>query len=62
VAAWLFVAGAGVGLFLLLVCVNALAALGAFGVFALVPVFYSLYLYKRLEKEGRLGNGTPAQG
>lgn len=61
VAAWLFVAGGLLGLALVLAGVNGLIALGVFGVFAVAPVFYSLWLYKRLEKQGRLGNGA-AQG
>lgn len=59
-AAWLFVA-AGVGGFLtVLVIPEALAAVAAVVMFvgimlaALVPVGYSLWLYKRLEREGRL--------
>jgi hypothetical protein len=42
--------------------VNGLVALGVFGAFAIAPVFYSLWLYKRLEKQGRLGDGAAAQG
>ena len=36
--------------------VNPLLALSVFLVAVIVPVFYSLVLYKRLEKQGRLGN------
>lgn len=55
VGAWLFVAGGIVGLILLLAGVHPLASLSVFLVAAIAPVFYSLWLYKRLEKEGRLG-------
>lgn len=54
-AAWLFVAGGIAGLVLLLAGIHPLIALSVFGVAALVPVFYSLWLYKRLEKQGKLG-------
>jgi uncharacterized membrane protein len=60
-AAWLFVAGAAVGLVLLLLDFNALIAFAPFVVAALAPVVYSLVLYKRLEKEGRLGNEGEAR-
>jgi uncharacterized membrane protein len=57
-AAWLFVAGSLAGLALILIGVggpyNALVAFAPFLVAALAPVFYSLVLYKRLEKQGRL--------
>jgi uncharacterized membrane protein len=60
-AAWLFMAGGVVG-FVLVVCgVSPLIALTVFGVPAIVPVFYSLFLYKRLEREGKIGNGAEAQ-
>jgi uncharacterized membrane protein len=52
---WLMVAGSVAGLILLLAGVQPLASLGVFLVAAVTPVFYSLWLYKRLEKEGRLG-------
>lgn len=54
-AAWAFVAGGIAGLALMLVGVLPFLAMCAFGVFAISPVFYSLWLYKRLEKAGRLG-------
>jgi uncharacterized membrane protein len=54
-AAQLFVAGGVAGLVLLLAGVHPLIALSVFGVAAITPVFYSLWLYKRLEKQGRLG-------
>ena len=53
-AAWLMVGG-GVGGFVLVVAgVTPLVALGFFFAAVLFPVFYSLWLYKRLEREGRL--------
>lgn len=55
VGAWCFVAGGVLGLIALLAGIHPLVALGVFGVAAISPVFYSLWLYKRLEKEGRLG-------
>jgi uncharacterized membrane protein len=55
VGAWLFTAGGLVGFVLALAGVNPLIALSVFGVAAITPVFYSLWLYKRLEKQGRLG-------
>jgi uncharacterized membrane protein len=54
-AAWAFVAGGVVGLALLVAGAPALVAMSSFGAFAISPVFYSLWLYKRLEKRGRLG-------
>jgi uncharacterized membrane protein len=53
-AAWLFVSGAVIGLALLLAGVNPILCLGAFIVAAIIPVFYSLWLYKHLEKTGKL--------
>jgi uncharacterized membrane protein len=63
-AAWLFVGGSVLGLVLLAVGLHPLIALAPFVLAALVPVFYSLWLYKRLEHEGRLGEGEtpPTQG
>jgi uncharacterized membrane protein len=61
-AAWLFTGGALVGLVLVLVGVHPLIAFAPFLVAALAPIFYSLVLYKRLEKEGRLGNGSETTG
>lgn len=58
VAAWTFVGGSVVGLALLLLGVHPLATLGVILASALAPVFYSLWLYKRLEKEGRLDKPT----
>jgi uncharacterized membrane protein len=53
-AAWLM-AASGVGGFVLVVLgVTPLVPLGLFIAAALFPVFYSLWLYKRLEREGRL--------
>lgn len=54
--AWLFVAGGLVGSALVFLGVNPILAMSAFGVAAIVPVFYSLWLYKRLEKQGQLGD------
>jgi uncharacterized membrane protein len=54
-AAWLFVLGGLVGFILVLVGVPALIAMSICGVALIAPVFYSLWLYKRLEKQGRLG-------
>jgi uncharacterized membrane protein len=60
VAAWLFSGGALVGLVLVLSGIgceyNPIIAIVPFFIAAIVPVFYSLWLYKRLEKQGRLGN------
>jgi len=59
-AAWLFVGGCLLGLILLLAGLHPLIAISPFAVAAIVPVFYSLWLYKRLEREGRLGEAeTP---
>jgi uncharacterized membrane protein len=59
-AAWLFVGGSVLGLALLAAGLHPLIALAPFLLAAVVPVFYSLWLYKRLEHEGRLGEGeTP---
>lgn len=51
-AAWLFVAAGVIGLVLLLVGVHPLIAMSGVFVAALVPVVYSLVLYKRLERQG----------
>jgi uncharacterized membrane protein len=53
-AAWLFVAGGLLAFLAVLVGLPLLVAFLLFGVAALVPVVYSLVLYKRLEKQGRL--------
>jgi uncharacterized membrane protein len=58
-AAWLFVAAGLAGFFLILVGVPPLIGLAVFGVAIIVPIIYSLVLYKRLEKQGLLGNGVP---
>ncbi len=58
VGAWLFTGGAVAGFVLVLLGVNMLIAMSVFGVCAITPVFYSLWLYKRLEKQGRLGEPT----
>jgi uncharacterized membrane protein len=59
VAAWLFVGGSLLGLVVVAIGVggeyNPLIAMIPFLVGAITPVFYSLVLYKRLEKQGRLG-------
>lgn len=52
--AWLFVVGGLVGCVLVLCGVWPILAMSVFGVAALVPVIYSLVLYKRLEREGKL--------
>ncbi|MFO0880657.1 MAG: SdpI family protein [Gemmataceae bacterium] len=54
--AWMFVGGGLVGCLLVLVGVWPLLALGVFGVAAIVPVIYSLVLYKQLERQGRLND------
>jgi uncharacterized membrane protein len=60
-AAWTFTGGALVGLVLLLVGLNPIIAMSVFGVAAVYPVFYSLWLYKHLEKAGLLEkNDVPA--
>jgi uncharacterized membrane protein len=53
-AAWLMVGGAALGLVLLLVGLHPLFGMGVFLVAALVPVLYSLWLYKSLEARGEL--------
>lgn len=59
-AAWLFVSGSLLGLVVLVTGLHPLIALAPFGLAAIVPVFYSLWLYKHLEHQGRLGEGeTP---
>ncbi len=59
-AAWTFTGGALIALAMLLIGINWLWAMSVFGVAAVFPVFYSLWLYKRLERAGQLGNETPA--
>lgn len=54
-AAWLFVAGGLLGCALAILGIHPLIAMAAFGLCALFPVFYSLWLYKTLERQGRLG-------
>jgi uncharacterized membrane protein len=53
-AAWLFVAGGLAGFVGTLIGLHPVICFSLFGVAAIWPVFYSLILYKRLEKEGRL--------
>jgi uncharacterized membrane protein len=55
-AAWLFVAAGVIGFLLAMVLPTAAAwvAFVSLPVAALVPVFYSLVLYKRLERQGKL--------
>jgi uncharacterized membrane protein len=53
-AAWLCVGGSLIGLALVLIGVNALIAIVPFFVAMFVPIFYSLWLYKRLQREGKL--------
>jgi uncharacterized membrane protein len=53
-AAWLMVAGGVGGFVLVMLGVTPLVPLGLFFVAIVFPVFYSLWLYKRLEREGRL--------
>jgi uncharacterized membrane protein len=58
VTAWLWTAG---GLVLGVAVLAGLPLAWTFGPFLLMiffPVFYSLYLYKRLQKEGKLGDGA----
>jgi 4-hydroxybenzoate polyprenyltransferase len=52
--AWMFVLGGLVG-FILALIGHPILAFSIFGVAAITPVFYSLWLYKRLERQGRLG-------
>ena len=60
-AAWLMVAGGVGGFLLIMVGVTPFVALGLFVAAVIYPVFYSLWLYKRLEREGRLEKpDTPA--
>ncbi len=53
-AAWLFVAGGLLGFAGITIGIHPVLCFIVFGVAALYPVLYSLILYKRLEKEGRL--------
>jgi uncharacterized membrane protein len=53
-AAWLFTGAGVLGLVIVLVGVPFYFAFGLILVAALVPVVYSLVLYKRLEKKGLL--------
>jgi uncharacterized membrane protein len=53
-AAWLFVGAGVLGLVAVLLGVNVLVCLPLILIAALVPVFYSLVIYKRLESQGRL--------
>jgi uncharacterized membrane protein len=53
-AAWLFVGGSVVGLVLLLTPLNPMWLIVVLLLIALMPVGYSLWLYKRLEAQGRL--------
>jgi uncharacterized membrane protein len=57
-AAWLFTGGALIGLVGILAGLHPVICFSVFGVAAIVPVFYSLFLYKKLEREGRL-DATP---
>ena len=60
-AAWTFTGGALVGLVLLLAGLNPIIVMCVFAVAAIYPVFYSLWLYKRLETAGLLEkNDVPA--
>jgi uncharacterized membrane protein len=58
-AGWLFVGGSLLGFVLILVGVHPLAAFAPFLVAAIFPVFYSLWLYKKLQREGRLEEAEP---
>lgn len=59
-AAWTFVGGSLAAFVLLMFGVHLLICLGIFGAMAIVPVVYSLVLYKQLERSGRLEkNGSP---
>jgi uncharacterized membrane protein len=53
-AAWLFVAGGLLAFLAVLAGLPLLVGFLLFGAAALVPVVYSLVLYKRLERQGRL--------
>jgi uncharacterized membrane protein len=53
-AAWTFVGGSLIGLVLLLTPLNPMVCLPLILIMALVPAFYSLWLYKRLEARGQL--------
>jgi uncharacterized membrane protein len=61
-AAWLFTAGALAGLVLLLIGVDPIIVTSVFGVAAIFPVFYSLWLYKRLEKVGLIEKNDVPSG
>jgi uncharacterized membrane protein len=64
VAAWLFTAAGAFGFLVTMLTpleymtVTPLVVGGGILIGSLFPVFYSLYLYKRLEREGRLGPPT----
>jgi uncharacterized membrane protein len=53
--AWLFTAGGLAAAVAALAGLHPVVSFVVFGVAALTPVFYSLWLYKKLQKEGRLG-------
>jgi uncharacterized membrane protein len=54
VAAWLYTAIGILGLAAVLIGINLIAVFIVFMIGLLFPVPYSLYLYKRLQREGRL--------
>jgi uncharacterized membrane protein len=60
-AAWLFTGGALIGFAMLLIDINPLWSISVFGVAAIFPVFYSLWLYKRLERAGQLSHETETE-
>jgi uncharacterized membrane protein len=59
-AAWLFVGAGLIGFVAMLMGVNVLVVLPIILLAAFVPVVYSLVLYKRLEKQGRLETSPPS--
>lgn len=61
VAAWLFVAGGLLGFIAVMLGVPFWWCFAVLVVVALAPVLYSLLLYKRLEREGKLDRTDPSQ-
>jgi uncharacterized membrane protein len=62
VASWLWTGGSLIGLVVVMCGAAVWWSIGIFGFLALFPVVYSLVLYKRLEKQGRLSGAAPSEG
>jgi hypothetical protein len=58
-AAWLWVAGGLIGLVAVLAGLPVLVALPLLLLIVFTPVVYSLVLYKRLERQGKLSRVVP---